>query len=613
VTLPEPDAATGAIRARDGIVLLPTLHQTLEFAVIARRAFHLFRPAAVALELPRSIEEPFRRAVLRLPFLSVVLYPDGDEIVYLPIEPHEAMVETARLAIENGVPLAFVDRDDGTYPLTRQRAPDAYAITRLGPAPYVAALLSAQVPLDSPADLLRERAMAYHLDRLAAQASGGTVLWVGGAAHVEGILAALDGPLAEPIGRSHRPGVRLVALAPESSREVMSEIPFVAASFETARSAGRAFDFDAETDSQRVLDALLAAARARYEKERREVIPRRAFEILRRFSRNLALVENVLTPAFYELIVAARGTVDDDFAWYVYDIGATWPWQDATHSLPEARLTGDDLSLDGKRVSFRRRFPSKSSGMRRLPIRSRPKEKRPGDWAKKPFGTGICSYPPEDLVIESFGTHLRKKADRSLSEDMRRVAPLTTSLLDGLDMRESLRRVHEKRLYVFEERKLRGGTGSVVVIFDEDESKYPWRTTWLGEHGQESDMAFYATRLGEDLEGPGISRCEYGGFLMTIPPGRLHDVFSDPDLAGAESCAEVLLLAALEYALEPRVVYVARKPPRTAFRRFAARLGKTIVYLPLGSLSGVTVKRLRRFHVLSNRSVRAYAKDYIFG
>ena len=179
-------------------------------------------------------------------------------------------------------------------------------------------------------------------------------------------------------------------------------------------------------------------------------------------------------------------------------------------------------------------------------------------------------------------------------------------------MKESLRRIHEKRLYVFEERLLRGGVGSVVVIFDEDDSKYAWRTTWLGEHGQESDMAFYATPLGERVEGPGISRSEYGGFLMTVPPGRLSDVFSDPDYKGAQDCAEVLLLAAVDYALEPRVVYVAKKPPRTAIRHWAARLGKKIVTLPLGSLSPVTLKRLRQFHVLSHRGVRAYAKDYIF-
>jgi hypothetical protein len=602
------DPSTGALRVDERLVLLPTLHQTLEFAVLARRAFHLFRPTAVALELPRTIEDAFRRAVLRLPLLSVVLYPDAGETVYLLIEPHEAMVEAARLALENGATLALVDRDDGSYPIRRERAPDAYAITRTGPAPYTSALLAAYPPSAEPADRLREETMAFHLSRLAAE--GHRVLWVGGAAHARGIAAALGREVAEPLGRVRRSGVRLASLAADSSREVMSEIPYVAASFETARTSGRGFEFDADTDSQRVLDRLLLEAASRYEKDQRQPVPRRAFDVLRQFSRNLALVQGVLTPGFYELVASSRGAVDEDFAWHVWDLGSTWPAPDTTHSLPEVRLTGDDLLLEGRKVRFRRHFPGKGSRPRRLPIRARRREKKPGDWAKTPFG-GICSYPPEDVRIEGYGNRLRRRALDVLQDETRRVAPMTASLLDGVDVRETLRRLHEGRLFVYEDRPVRGGMGSVVVIFDEDDGAYPWRTTWLGEHGQESDMAFYATPLGTTLDGPGISRCHYGGFLMTTPPGRLADVFADPDYAAAEDAKEKLLLAALDYALEPRVVYAARKPPRTALRRWAARRGKKIVYLPLGTLSPDSSRRLRTFHVLASRGVRAIAKDYL--
>lgn len=123
-------------------------------------------------------------------------------------------------------------------------------------------------------------------------------------------------------------------------------------------------------------------------------------------------------------------------------------------------------------------------------------------------------------------------------------------------------------------------------------------------------MAFFATRPEEHRVGPGIGRCEYGGFLMTMPPGRLADVWSDPDYRSLTRPSEVLLVAALDYALEPRVVYVARKPPRSALRRFASRVGKRIVFLPFGSVSSA-LHRLRRFHVLSNRAVRHYAREFI--
>ena len=606
---PAPDAETGVVRAREGLFLLPTLHQSVEFAVLARRAFFALRPTAVALELPSTIADAFRKAVLRLPLLTVALWPDGEETVYLLVEPHEPMAEAARLALENGVALHLVDRDDGSSPLRREAMPDPYAMTRTGPAPFVSALLDAFPSSDDEADRLRERAMALRLARLAD--AGERVLWVGGVAHVRGILAALDSPPVEPFGRVRREGVRLAGLSAESSREVMSEIPFVSAAFERARAAGRAFAFDRETDALRVLDGLLRDAAERYRKSRDEEVPRTAFRALRQFSRNLALLEGVLTPGFYELVVAARGVVDDDFAWEVFDLGATWPWPDGTSSLPVVTLTGEDLHLDGKPVRFRRRFPGKERRLRDLPLRRRPKEPKPGDWRKLKFGDGICSFPPEDVAVERFGNRLRRRAIRLLSEDSRRVAPFTTSLLDGVDVRESLRRHHEGRLWVFEEARVRGGAGSVVVVFDEEAEKYPWKTTWLGEHGQESDMAFYATPLGEKVVGPGISECTYGAFLMTMPPGRLYDVWRDPDYRGPFTAPEVLLLAALDYAREPRVVYAAPKPPRTILKRFASRLGKKIVYLPLGSLSSLPLRKLRRFHVLANRDARGWAKDYV--
>ena len=98
---------------------------------------------------------------------------------------------------------------------------------------------------------------------------------------------------------------------------------------------------------------------------------------------------------------------------------------------------------------------------------------------------------------------------------------------------------------------------------------------------------------------------------MTFPPGRLADVFLDPDYEEAESAAERLLLAGLDYALESRVVYAAPKPPRPLMRRFASRLGKQIVHVPLKTLSPITLKRLRTFHVLAHRGVRSWAKDYV--
>ena len=50
-------------------------------------------------------------------------------------------------------------------------------------------------------------------------------------------------------------------------------------------------------------------------------------------------------------------------------------------------------------------------------------------------------------------------------------------------------------------------------------------------------MAFYSTDPFANLVGPGIGRAEYGGFLMSLPPRRMFDVWNDPDYDLAETQA----------------------------------------------------------------------------
>ena len=154
----------------------------------------------------------------------------------------------------------------------------------------------------------------------------------------------------------------------------------------------------------------------------------------------------------------------------------------------------------------------------------------------------------------------------------------------------------------------------MVVIFDEDKTgdAYPYVMTWLGEHDQESDMAFYATDPADHIVGPGICRSTYGGFLMTYPPLRLADVWGDPEYDWARTKAERLLLAGLEYSLEKHVVYLAERPPRSFIKQVAGRWGKQIVYIPIGQLSPVKLKEIRTLHMLAGKNKREMAKDYIW-
>lgn len=332
--------------------------------------------------------------------------------------------------------------------------------------------------------------------------------------------------------------------------------------------------------------------------------------MLARFLQRYCRIMLLACPDLYRAVAGAKACVDDNFAYEVWDLATFYPWKPA--DLPSVRVRGEEVWGEGlKTVRFRRKFPSMR--LRRVPVRKRDKEKT-DNWAESFSDGHICSYPPEDVIIEDYGKFLGKKAVSILSGEQARIEEFSVSMLDGIDMRETLRNWHiGRKLYVRENRRVQGEAGSVVVIFDDDnDDKYSWCMCWQGEHDQESDQAFFATPKERMIVGPGIARCEYGGFLLSGVPGRMYDIWSDPNYGFAQKKSEVLLMAAIEYCLEKFVVYVADSPPRNFFKNFAARAGRKIVYIPLGQLSPVSLKKLRVFHVLSGYSVRSIAKDYIW-
>src|SRR6185295_16846615 len=115
--------------------------------------------------------EPFLRAVGRLPLLSIVLYPAKGAKVYLPVEATDPVVEALRTAGEQGLRRAFVEPDLGDGPSYRQRYPDTYAITRLGPAAFAEACRLHPPDLDFD-DRRRASGMAQHLRRLLDEQAG---------------------------------------------------------------------------------------------------------------------------------------------------------------------------------------------------------------------------------------------------------------------------------------------------------------------------------------------------------------------------------------------------------------------------------------------------------
>jgi len=60
------------------------------------------------------------------------------------------------------------------------------------------------------------------------------------------------------------------------------------------------------------------------------------------------------------------------------------------------------------------------------------------------------------------------------------------------------------------------------------------------------------------------------------------------------------------------IAYIAARPPADRIKRLAHLYGKKVVYLPIGQFSPSTLKKLRIFHILDGRHVRAWAGEYIY-
>ena len=54
--------------------IVPIRHDRMEFAAAVRQAILHFRPQAVAVELPPALDDAFRRAVARLPYMLSLIH-----------------------------------------------------------------------------------------------------------------------------------------------------------------------------------------------------------------------------------------------------------------------------------------------------------------------------------------------------------------------------------------------------------------------------------------------------------------------------------------------------------------------------------------------------------
>ncbi|MEI6541368.1 MAG: hypothetical protein WCO86_17850, partial [Planctomycetota bacterium] len=503
------------------ITLFPVIHGSGDFAVEVRRLMLSHKFACLAVPLPPSFQQDVEAAVERLPVVSVVMQrepatefsgtqtdfetgneTDADEIAlpvgsYVPIDPCQPVIAALRIARQERIVRAFIDIETDRYVPRTAVLPDPYALKRVRPEQFAAAVLPTLPAPEDEEQQTRLNWMASELHRLSTRYESVLCLcnimdwpWLRDAFN-----RATERP-ADPDWSKTSPETYCVS--PRTLAFVLGELPFITGQYEQAR-------VDLDDDENMSIDgikSLLIYAREKYRDEfksrARRITPFLLLNCLK-YIRNLSLMERRFTPDLYTLVVAAQQTAGDQYAIHVAESARDYPFV-PPENLPEARFGVDRVLLpDGTELEPVSRLPGHPVVWRSCRLNARPDLKSKVEWQKSWNPFGQCSWPPEDNSIERFRTHVKDVALDLIGNDLAKTEKFTASLKDGLDMRETLRHWHTGELHVKVFPPARGKIDCVVMLFDSpaDPREYPWRITWHAEHHDESTLSLFATSFQE--------------------------------------------------------------------------------------------------------------------
>ena len=609
------------LKLGERITMLPVIHGSGDFALEVRRLMLDEKFDCVALPLPPSFKRDVETAVKLLPAVTLVAQAEpleftgrqADElrtVNIVPIDPCQPVIAAIRSAMQERIPRAYVDLEVDQFKPYAAGFPDPYALKKVPLAKFAAALLPA-IPRP-PEGQPRERiaAMAARLRHL--EKKHHRILFVCSMIDWPWVREAYTDAAPELAEDAEVEPTQIYQPDAKTLFFMLGELPFITALYERARS-------ELEDDENLSVDGikeLIIVARDRYKqdlkKQARPITPQ-LLSLYLRYVRNLALMERRLTPDLYTLVMGAQQFAGDNFALHVIETARDYGYQrDTGHAaislgIDKARLP------DGQIVRAVNRLAGPPITWRSLELRKRPERKEQKLWQMRWNPFRQCSWPPEDVAIEQFRTHTFERAKAILGQDLARSEKFTTSVMDGIDIRETLRNWHTGDIYVKNFPPTRGSLDAVVMLFDSpaDPRDYPYRVTWHHEHSEESTLSFYATDFRKNVIGPGIAQATYGGAMMIFPPIHISDIWHDQTFDMADTMEERLLMAACVYSNEKHIALLSSAPPGAAWRRLAQRFGKKFVHLPLSGFSASTLQQLRVFHVLNGHQIRSYASEFI--
>ncbi len=615
------------LKIGDRISVLPVIHGSADSALQVRKCMLDGKYDCVAVPLPPSFQSDVEKGIDLLPTPTMVWQsgakkygsqwsPDSENeepdnrVSYVPIDPCQPVIAGLRIALGEHVRREFIDLETDNFESHSLVLPDAFALKRLPIERFAAAILPF-LPRPS-AEQVRNRVfhMASRLRDLEQRHE--SILFLSSILHWPWIREAYTEQTPCPVADDYVDETELCAPDPRTLMFMLGELPFITGLYERAR---------AELDDDEYLSIdgikeLLLASRDAYKadfKNRARPITTHTFSCLLKYIRNLTLMERRFAPELYTIVIAAKQVAGDSFALHVAEQAREYLFQRET-GLPQVAFGIDRVRLpSGDVADATSRLPGPPLVWRSCDLHRRPDDLEKREWKMEWNPMGQCSWPPEDELIENFRAHVTQKAQAIMGADLVKTEKFTTSVKDGIDIRDTLRNWHSGEIYVKEIPPSKGKLDAVVMIFDSpaDPRDYTWRSTWFAEHQNESTLAFFATNFMDEMVGPGIGLATYGGAMFLFPPIPIPDVWSDPRLDFADTMEERILAAACMHSKCQHVALLSALPPSIGWRRLAKRFKRRLVHVPLAQFSAATVQQLRMVHVLNGRQIRSFAQHFI--
>ena len=391
---------TSALAFSSQITCLPIIHGSGDFAVEVRRLMLSQSFDCVAVPLPPSFQADVERSIAFLPSVSLVMQEEDrwglgrresrdesekpeDEgpglriASFVPIDPCQGVITALRIALEERIPRAFVDRETSEFEVRTGLFPDPYALKHVSPEQFAVAALPAIPPL--PAGQPRDRAVSMAANLRMLEQRQGAILFV---------CSLLDWPwIRDAYQRGIKPSedsdpvddTAIYAADPRQLVFLLGELPFITGLYEQARA-------ELEQDENLSVDgvkSLLLSARNHYQHElgkRARKISPKLLQTYFQYVRNLSLIEHRLTPDMYSLIVAAQQILGDQFAISLAETLRSYPF---TERIPFPRMSlgqGKGRLPDGDLILLKNRLPGQIVSWRPCRLTPQPPKIDQQEW-----------------------------------------------------------------------------------------------------------------------------------------------------------------------------------------------------------------------------------------